>query len=282
MLPNFADEPGLLYVVATLLPLASFVLLLLAGGLKNFGRAHRDTGWGAALYRTFGGDRPGKGGAYVATAAIGLSCVLCVFGLFKFLGEHHVVPAPSHAARHGTDGHGEAAVRAQEHEHAEQAAAAPAAAWANRYTWVALSPAPGTKADDRMGVRLELGYYIDHLAAVMFAMVTFIATLIHVFALGYMADETNETVEDHHAVVHEETAEAHGHHHDAAHFRRRGRYGRFFMYFSLFSFSMLNLVLADNLFQVFISWELVGGPPPTRPTRRSSPTASATSGSSSG
>src|SRR5207245_4297923 len=42
------------------------------------------------------------------------------------------------------------------------------------------------------------------------------------------------------------------------HLRRRGRYGRFFMYLSLFCFSMLNLVLADNLFQVFLSWELVG------------------------
>src|SRR5205823_9618256 len=42
------------------------------------------------------------------------------------------------------------------------------------------------------------------------------------------------------------------------HLKRRGRYGRFFMYLSLFCFSMLNLILADNLFQVFISWELVG------------------------
>src|SRR5207249_1642340 len=112
--------------------------------------------------------------------------------------------------------------------------------------------------DERPAVRLELGYYIDHLAAIMFAMVTFIATLIHVFALGYMGDEANETVEDHHAVVHEETVDAHGHHGDHAHFRRRGRYGRFFLFMSLFCFSMLNLVLADNLFQVFISWELVG------------------------
>src|SRR5262249_42344787 len=95
--------------------------------------------------------------------------------------------------------------------------------------------------------KLELGYRIDHLAAVMFAMVTFVATLIHVFALGYMADETQETVEDH---------QVHGE--GGGHFKRRGRYNRFFMFFSLFCFSMLNLVLADNLFQVFISWELVG------------------------
>src|SRR5207248_8238146 len=67
------------------------------------------------------------------------------------------------------------------------------------------------------------------------------ATLIHIFALGYMAEETHKVVDDH-----------------QAHFIRRGRYERFFMWFSLFCFSMLNLVIADNLFQVFVSWELVG------------------------
>ena len=77
--------------------------------------------------------------------------------------------------------------------------------------------------------------------AVMFAMVTFIATLIHIFALGYMGDETQKMVDDH-----------------QAHVTRRGRYQNFFMWFSLFSFSMLNLVIADNFFQVFICWELVG------------------------
>src|SRR5262249_37919928 len=59
-------------------------------------------------------------------------------------------------------------------------------------------------------------------------------------------DELNPVVEDHQ--VHTE----HGH------LERRGRFGRFFLYLSLFCFSMLNLVLADNLFQVFLSWELVG------------------------
>src|SRR4029453_9016612 len=49
--------------------------------------------------------------------------------------------------------------------------------------------------------------------------------------------------------------QVHGEH---RHYHRRGRFGRFFMFLSLFCFSMLNLVLADNLFQVFVSWELVG------------------------
>src|SRR5262249_24239259 len=66
------------------------------------------------------------------------------------------------------------------------------------------------------------------------------------FSIGYMAEELPETVEDHQV------------HTEDGHLHRRGRFGRFFMYLSLFCFSMLNLVLADNLFQVFLSWELVG------------------------
>jgi NADH-quinone oxidoreductase subunit L len=267
MFALFADEPGLLYVAATLIPLASFVVLLLAGGLKNLGRAHTDTGWGSSLFWLMGGDQPGKGGAYIATAAIGLSCVLSFIGLARFLGERPAVPyhPHGHAAVHAPAEHGKtdahpgheeqaAAPKDKDHEHGTSAHAAPAA-WTGHVTWAKLS---GPRDDDRPAVRLELGYYIDHLAAVMFAMVTFVATLIHVFAVGYMADEAAPTVEDHQAVVHAETAEAHGHHHGHAHFTRRGRYGRFFMFFSLFCFSMLNLVLADNLFQVFVSWELVG------------------------
>jgi NADH-quinone oxidoreductase subunit L len=84
------------------------------------------------------------------------------------------------------------------------------------------------------------------LSALMFVMVTFVATLLHIFSMGYMSDEVQPTVEDH------EVHAADGH------WRRRGRFGRFFMFLSLFCFSMLNLVLADNLFQIFVSWELVG------------------------
>src|SRR5262249_45003541 len=89
--------------------------------------------------------------------------------------------------------------------------------------------------------------------------------------LGYMADEANETLEDHEVDRQRDSepgASATGGTHDPPvadvpgspheHFRRRGRVGRFFLYLSLFCFSMLNLVIADNLFQVFVSWELVG------------------------
>ncbi|HJT78458.1 MAG TPA: NADH-quinone oxidoreductase subunit L, partial [Gemmataceae bacterium] len=93
---------------------------------------------------------------------------------------------------------------------------------------------------------LQLGYRIDMLTAIMFVMVTFIATLIHVFSMGYMADELAPVAEDHQV------------HTEDGHLHRRGRFGRFFMFLSLFCFSMLNLLLADNLFQVFVSWELVG------------------------
>src|SRR5205823_2652877 len=72
------------------------------------------------------------------------------------------------------------------------------------------------------------------------------ATLIHIFSIGYMGEELQPIVADHQV------------HTDEGHLHRRGRFGRFFMFLSLFCFSMLNLVLADNLFQVFLSWELVG------------------------
>lgn len=96
-------------------------------------------------------------------------------------------------------------------------------------------------------LEITLDWYIDSLTLVMFTMVTFIATCIHLFAMGYMKDELTEEYEDH---------EVHlpgGHH-----FTRPGRFHRFFAFLSLFCFAMLGLVLAGNIFQVFIFWELVG------------------------
>ena len=95
-------------------------------------------------------------------------------------------------------------------------------------------------------LNVSLDWYIDSLTLVMFTMVTFIATCIHLFAIGYMKDELTEEYEDH------EVHTSHGH------FTRPGRFHRFFSYLSLFCFSMLGLVLAGNIFQVFIFWELVG------------------------
>lgn len=96
-------------------------------------------------------------------------------------------------------------------------------------------------------LELSLDWYIDSLTLTMFTMVTLIATCIHVFAMGYMSDELTEEYVDHQ--VH--TA-------DGGHLHRPGRFYRFFAFLSLFCFSMLGLVLAGNIFQVFVFWELVG------------------------
>ncbi len=68
----------------------------------------------------------------------------------------------------------------------------------------------------------------DTLSAVMVAMITFIATLIHIYSVGYMGHEPHGSV------------------------------WRFFSYLSLFTFAMLMLVTADNLLQLFFGWEGVG------------------------
>src|SRR6185503_13254480 len=73
---------------------------------------------------------------------------------------------------------------------------------------------------------LKIGIYVDSLTIVMFAMITLVASLIHVFSIAYMADDK--------------------------------RFPRFFTYLSLFCFSMLGLVLGGTILQLFIFWELVG------------------------
>ncbi|HLP01892.1 MAG TPA: NADH-quinone oxidoreductase subunit L [Opitutaceae bacterium] len=73
---------------------------------------------------------------------------------------------------------------------------------------------------------LKLGFLVDDLAKLMLSVVAFVGFLIHVFSLGYM---------------HDDAAKA-----------------RFFGGLSVFMFSMLGIVLADNLFMIFIFWELVG------------------------
>src|SRR5262249_54623453 len=88
----FYEQPGLLYVVATLLPLAAFVFLLLAGGLRNYVRPQRESSSVAAtLYQMLGGDVPIKFAAYVATGAIGLAFVFSLIGAVTYFGEAHDV-----------------------------------------------------------------------------------------------------------------------------------------------------------------------------------------------
>jgi NADH-quinone oxidoreductase subunit L len=216
MLPDLTTQPGLLYVAATLLPLLSFTILLLCGAVR----------W---LPGQTAGRTPARWPAYVATAAIALSCVLSVTGFVLYASEH---------AHHGATSAGE-----------DRPAAAPGEAplrWEGRLNWAWVGEEPRDFGVPAPGTVLQLGYRIDMLSAIMFVMVTFIATLIHVFSMGYMADELAPVAEDHQV------------HTEEGHLHRRGRFGRFFMFLSLFCFSMLNLILADNLFQVFVSWELVG------------------------
>ena len=140
------------------------------------------------------------------------------------------------------------------------------------------SAAIGTRWRSFGALRLTIGYYIDALTVAMFCMVTLVATCIHVYSFGYMHEELDEMTDPLATLA------------DGQPLRRRGRFYRFFQYLSLFCFSMLGLVIAGNLAMVFVFWELVGicsylligfytnaRAPRTRPTRRSSSTASAIS-----
>jgi proton-translocating NADH-quinone oxidoreductase chain L len=239
MLDLFRDYPGRLFVAATLLPLVPVALLLLSGTVRNLARPHgRSGGWAASVYWLLGGDRPLKAGGYLTLAAMVGSAVLAIAGLVHYLHDAHdpgMTPALMEAR------------------------------WAERVDWVRI----GADRTDQPATALQLGYRIDMLAALMCAMVTVVGSLIFLFSLGYMADEARERVEDHQVAPpdpsqelpprHDTTPADHPHPLAAGHgFARRGRFGRFFLYMGLFAFSMLNLVIADNLVQVFVSWELVG------------------------
>jgi NADH:ubiquinone oxidoreductase subunit 5 (subunit L)/multisubunit Na+/H+ antiporter MnhA subunit len=167
MLAVFLDHPGLIYVVATLLPLVSFFLLLLVGGLRWALRPVRETSIGQPLYQWLGSDTPGRGGAYLATGAMALAFLLSLIGFIQYTS-------------------------AQDHEQEVEG-------WAGHLDWAQIIP-PSTDAGyaplGRASV-LQLGYRIDSLTAVMFLMVTLVATLIHLFSIGYMGEEVQPVVEDH-------------------------------------------------------------------------------------
>src|SRR5438132_12281195 len=88
MFEAFETNPARLYVVATLLPLAAFAVLLAAGGVRGLCRPYRQSpGFASSLYWLFGGDRPLKSGAYLATGCMAAAAVLAVVGLVLFLGD---------------------------------------------------------------------------------------------------------------------------------------------------------------------------------------------------
>jgi NADH-quinone oxidoreductase subunit L len=256
MFDVFYEHPGLLFVVATLLPIASFLILLLAGAARTFLRNYRHGNPAAdAVFQLLGGEVTGRGPAYVALGAIVLAFLFSFLGFVTYLEEHEHNEAALRAIAHNEDKANETKHHSEE-DSQEQIDAkkeletlknereAVEGRWAGSVEWAGVHPRG--QADPERAAFLKVGFRIDMLAAVMFMMVTFIASLIHLFSMGYMDDELKTVVEDHEV------------HADHGHFHRRGRYGRFFLFLSLFCFSMLNLVLADNLFQVFVSWELVG------------------------
>jgi len=83
------------------------------------------------------------------------------------------------------------------------------------YTWL-------TSGD----LTLEIGFLIDRLTVLMMLVVTFVSLMVHIYTIGYMADDPG--------------------------------YQRFFSYISLFTFSMLMLVMSNNFLQLFFGWEAVG------------------------
>jgi NADH-quinone oxidoreductase subunit L len=76
------------------------------------------------------------------------------------------------------------------------------------------------------GLKMEVGFLVDRLTALMMAVVTFVSLVVHIYTVGYMRDDPG--------------------------------YQRFFSFISLFTFSMLMLVMSNNFLQLFFGWEAVG------------------------
>ncbi|MEJ7137754.1 NADH-quinone oxidoreductase subunit L [Amphibiibacter pelophylacis] len=76
------------------------------------------------------------------------------------------------------------------------------------------------------GITMEVGFQVDSLTAMMMCVVTFVSLMVHIYTIGYMEEDDG--------------------------------YQRFFAYISLFTFSMLMLVMSNNLLQLFFGWEAVG------------------------
>lgn len=83
------------------------------------------------------------------------------------------------------------------------------------YTWMVVG-----------GLKMEIGFLIDSITAMMMCVVTFVSLMVHIYTMGYMEEDDG--------------------------------YNRFFSYISLFTFSMLMLVMSNNLLQLFFGWEAVG------------------------
>lgn len=224
-------------------------------------------GFAVEIFGGFWGSRQSRAAAWIAVGCIATGFVCSFSALLIWGNANHwsVMHKADHGSSHEShDGH--EAEKGHE-QHAPAGHEAPAekhgsTSSESQYQLTALAAEEADAAHSagptvysgtlyylaRFGsLDLSLDYYIDSLTLVMFTMVTFIATCIHLFAMGYMSEELTEEYVDHHAHL------SNGHH-----VHRPGRFYRFFAFLSLFCFSMLGLVLAGNIFQVFIFWELVG------------------------
>jgi NADH-quinone oxidoreductase subunit L len=76
------------------------------------------------------------------------------------------------------------------------------------------------------GLKMEIGFLVDGLTAMMMCVVSFVSLMVHIYTIGYMEEDEG--------------------------------YNRFFAYISLFTFSMLMLVMSNNMLQLFFGWEAVG------------------------
>ena len=88
------------------------------------------------------------------------------------------------------------------------------------------------------GLKLEIGFLIDQLTVLMMLVVTFVSLMVHIYTIGYMAHDEDNWPADSKAGT--------------------NSYQRFFSYISLFTFSMLMLVMSNNFVQLFFGWEAVG------------------------
>jgi len=88
------------------------------------------------------------------------------------------------------------------------------------------------------GLHFEIGFLIDNLTVMMMSVVTGVSLMVHVYTIGYMADDLHNWPKESLAGT--------------------NSYQRFFSYISLFTFSMLMLVMSNNFLQLFFGWEAVG------------------------
>jgi len=165
------------------------------------------------------GERHVRWVGYLAVGAIGISAILSLIGLFWY--QQYLQSGREHFQK--------------------------VEPWSASISWLSL-PQLGYDGKGNLGysqnspgIELRLGYHVDTLTTVLFVLITLVALCIHLYALRSMRREVKAEVFDILAKVH-----------------RPGRYAWFFTVFSFFTGVMLHLVLADNLLQIFIFWELVG------------------------